>query len=294
MTLAFLPDWVGGPEKWLATTGLSIALWIIGGVLTIRFIRWMGDRYDKRQDRIFQNSDALVESENAKHQRALVDVVVWVLVSIVVIVVAIQCLHRLGVPVSGLVGAGAVFGAALGFGAQQVVRDTLAGMFVVTERQYGYGDVVKLYVTSGGIAEGTVVDVTLRVTRLRTTDGEMLTVPNGQVITVTNQSRDWARSVIDVPVPADADIDKVTDVLDRVGKKFYDDPKWKPLLLDKPQSLGVTDLGLSEVTVRVVARTLPGKQWEVGRALRVKIVQGLAAAGITVGPAAVSGGDQDE
>lgn len=287
-----LPEWSHVWQRWLATSGLAIALWIIGGILMVRFIRWMGAIYDRRQDRLFHASDELVVSEQSKHQRALVDVVVWTVVSIVVIAVILQCLHIARIPLTGLVGAGAVLGAAIGFGAQQVVKDTLAGLFVVTERQYGYGDVVRLYVTSGGIAEGTVADVTLRVTRLRTSDGEMLTVPNGQIITVTNQSREWARSVIDVPVPADADIAKVTDVLDNVGEAFYKDPRWHPLMLDKPESLGVTNLGLSVLTVRVVTRTLPGKQWDVGRALRVKIVQGLAEAGITVSESAAAGADK--
>ena len=97
-----------------------------------------------------------------------------------------------------------VLGAALGFGAQRVVQDILAGFFIITERQYGFGDTVRLAITgSSEDAEGIIEDVTLRVTRMRNSDGEVITVPNGQIVKATNLSKDWARAVIDVPVPGD-------------------------------------------------------------------------------------------
>ncbi|WP_448221685.1 mechanosensitive ion channel family protein [Gordonia iterans] len=291
-----LPGWTNAWEKWFATSGLNIVLWIIAGILVIRFVRWMGNRYDLRASHRFDNSDAIVQSEDAKHQRALVDVVVWTLIALIVVVVLLHVLTVFGIQFSTLVGPSAVVGAALGFGAQRIVQDVLAGFFVVAERQYGYGDVVRLTVTGTSIAEGTVEDVTLRVTRLRTSDGEMITVPNGQIIKVNNLSREWARAVVDVPVPADADITQVTETLTAVGKAFYRDPKWNRLLLDAPEPLGVTNLELDSVTVRMVARTLPGKQFDVSRALRVRIVAALARSGITVAakvpaPAGDEGGE---
>ena len=104
-----------------------------------------------------------------------------------------------------LVAPAAVLGAALGFGAQRVVQDLLSGFFVITEKQYGFGDLVAL--TVAGIAapaEGTVEDVTLRVTKLRSSDGEVFTIPNGQIVKTMNLSKDWARAVIDIPVPTTA------------------------------------------------------------------------------------------
>ncbi|MFT4086542.1 MAG: mechanosensitive ion channel family protein [Gordonia sp. (in: high G+C Gram-positive bacteria)] len=271
-------------EFTLATVILPAALWIIGGVLAARFIRWITNRYDMRIEHRFHNSDAIVETEDAKHRRALVDVISWTLIAIVGVVVFLQVLELFNIKTSSLVGPTAVIGAALGFGAQRVVQDILAGFFVVAEHQYGYGDMVRLTVTGTSMAEGTVEEVTLRVTRLRTSDGEMITVPNGQIIKVNNMSREWARAVVDVPIPADADISTATDVLKTVGRKFFENPTWHKLLLDAPTPLGVTDMELDYVTVRMVARTLPGKQFEVSRALRVAIVQALASNGITVAP----------
>ncbi len=275
---------IGRLYRWLATSGLEILIWVLGALLVIRFIRWSAAKYVGRIEDQFTNSDLIVQTEDAKHRRALIDVVAWTLIVIVVIIVIIHSLSVLGVPITGLAGPGAVLGAALGFGAQRVVQDVLAGFFVVAEKQYGYGDVVNLTCTSSTVAEGTVEDVTLRMTRLRTSEGEVITVPNGQIITATNLSKDWARSVVDVPVPADADISTVNDTLAQVGKDFYAEERWHDLLLDAPSPLGVTSLELDSVTVRMVTRTLPGKQFEVSRALRIAIVQALAREGISVAP----------
>ncbi|WP_290852868.1 mechanosensitive ion channel family protein, partial [Gordonia sp. (in: high G+C Gram-positive bacteria)] len=221
---------------------------------------------------------------------ALVDVITWTLVALTAAAVA---LHILGlwIPRSSLVGLSAVVGAALGFGAQRIVQDLLAGFFIIAEHQYGYGDVVNLSVTGGLEAEGTVEDVTLRVTRLRNSDGELIIVPNGQMIKATNLSKDWARAVVDVPIPLDADINEVNTALREVGQAFYESPKWQRLLLDAPTPLGITNLELDSATVRMVARTLPGQQFEIGRALRGDIIYGLARHGIFVQatPQAVGG-----
>ncbi|GEE03913.1 mechanosensitive ion channel protein MscS [Gordonia spumicola] len=279
-----LPSWMRTWEKWLAVDFVSILLWVIGAMLVIRFIRWGADSYSRRTVTKFENSDDIVQSEDMKHRRALVDVVAWTLISLVVVIVGLRMLST-WVTTSSLVGLSAVLGAALGFGAQRIVQDVLAGFFIIAEHQYGYGDVVKLSV-SGGDAEGTVEDVTLRATRLRSVDGELITVPNGQMIKSTNLSKDWARAVVDVPVPVDADINVVNDTLREVGQRFYADPKWNRLLLDPPTPLGVTNFELDSVTVRMVARTLPGQQFGVGRALRSDIVFELWQHGVDASGAA--------
>ncbi|WP_232715481.1 mechanosensitive ion channel family protein [Gordonia metallireducens] len=273
---------IGRVYVWLATNGLEIVIWILGAVLLARVIRWFAGKYANRVESRFSTSDLIVQTEDAKHRRALVDVVAWSLIVGIAIVVIVHILGVFGIPLSGLTGPTAVIGAALGFGAQRIVQDILAGFFVVAEKQYGYGDVVNLTVTGNAPAEGTVEDVTLRVTKLRTTEGEVITVPNGQIIKATNLSKDWARAVVDVPVPSEADIGLVNDTLDRVGRQFYELPRWHDLLLDAPSSLGVISLELDSITVRMVTRTLPGKQFEVGRALRVHIIRALAREGITV------------
>ncbi|HEX5882596.1 MAG TPA: mechanosensitive ion channel domain-containing protein [Actinomycetota bacterium] len=132
-----------------------------------------------------------------------------------------------------------MLGAALGFGAQQVVRDLIAGTFIVLERQYGYGDVV--HISAVGFTEGatgTIEEVALRTTRLRTLNGEVVIVPNGQIVQVTNLSRDWARAVVDVPLPVEVDVMRASEPLRKVGEEAFDDEALRPLLLDPPTVMG--------------------------------------------------------
>ncbi|MBN1094276.1 mechanosensitive ion channel family protein [Blastococcus sp. TML/M2B] len=275
---------------WLSGRGLEVVLIVLGSVLLARFVGWVGSRVTQGIDERSTGGDALVRSEAAKHRHSLTQVVTWTAVVLIYAVAVFFVLDRLGVPVTGLVAPATVLGVGLGFGAQRVVGDVLAGFFIITERQYGFGDVVSIQVVGGGDpATGTVEDVTLRVTRVRSANGEVVTVPNGQIVKVVNLSRDWARAVIDVPVPSDADVNRVNEILREVGRDAFRDPAMRPLLLDPPTVMGVESLGLDEVNVRVVARTLPGKQFEVGRDLRVRIVLAFRDQGMQVVPPPAAG-----
>ncbi|MGR7024344.1 mechanosensitive ion channel family protein [Geodermatophilus sp. URMC 62] len=271
---------------WLAGRGLEIVLIILGSVLLARFVTWVGRRITDRIDARSTGGDVLVRSEAAKHRHSLTQVITWSLVVLVYTVAAFYVLERLGVPVTGLVAPATVLGVGLGFGAQRIVGDVLAGFFLITERQYGFGDVVSIQVVGGGDpADGTVEDVTLRITRLRSADGEVVTVPNGQIVKVVNLSRDWARAVVDVPVPTTADVNRVNEILREVGRQAFGDAGLRRLLLDEPSVMGVESIDLEQVNVRVVARTLPGRQFEVGRDLRERIVLAFRRAGLTLTPA---------
>src|SRR5215213_2497878 len=186
---------------WLSGTGLEVVLIVLGSILLARFVGWVSGRIDRRSS----GGDALVRSEAAKHRHSLTQVLTWVAIVLIYSISIFFVLDRIGVPVTGLVAPATVLGVGLGFGAQRIVGDVLAGFFIITERQYGFGDVVSISVTGASEpATGTVEDVTLRVTRMRSSNGEVVTVPNGQIVKVVNLSRDWARAVVDVPVPAGA------------------------------------------------------------------------------------------
>jgi len=272
--------WHGEIGEWILTRGLSIVLLLIGAVLTARFISWIAKRISSRIDANFQESDALVRSESAKHRQAVASVISYLAIALLAVMVVVQVTDILAIPVSSLVAPAAVLGAALGFGAQRVVQDLLSGFFIITERQYGFGDLVQLTLGSSNDAMGTVEEVTLRVTKLRTSEGEMYTIPNGQIMKSLNLSKDWARAVIDIPVPATADLAKVNTVLGEVCEAAPEDPGLNELLLDKPKLMGVESIELDTVNLRMVARTLPGKQFEVGRKLRLLVVAALTRAGI--------------
>ena len=278
--------WHGELGESVLTKTMSIALLIIGAVLASRFIRWLAGRISRRIDAGFQESDALVRTESSKHRQAVSSVISSVAIALLGVMVMVEITDILAIPVSSLVAPAAVIGAALGFGAQRLVQDMLAGFFIITEKQYGFGDLVQLTLGSSNDAMGTVEDVTLRVTKLRTSEGEMFTIPNGQIMKTLNLSKDWARAVIDIPVPSSADLKKVNDVLHGVCDAAPDDKTIHDLLLDKPKLMGVESIELDTVNLRMMARTLPGKQFEVGRRLRLLVIAALSKAGIASAVAA--------
>jgi small conductance mechanosensitive channel len=274
-----MPTTLEDLTHWLLTKGLHVVLVVLFTVITTRLIRWLAGRISNRLTK-GDERDASVRSETVKHGQAVASVISSVAISVLYVVVAVDIANQLGLPLGSLVAPAAVLGAALGFGAQRIVQDLLSGFFLITEKQYGFGDLVELTVNGGGTARGTVEDVTLRVTKLRTSDGEMYTVPNGLIVKSLNLSKDWARAVVDIPVPTAADLNRVNDVLSDVTKAAMQDNGLPDLLLDEPSLMGVESIEVDTVNLRMVARTLPGKQFEVGRELRALVVSALRRADI--------------
>lgn len=190
------------------------------------------------------------------------------------IVALLMILDLLGIDTKALLGGAAVLGLAVGFGAQNLVRDIITGFFLIYERQYDVGD----YVTIAGVS-GVVEQIGLRTTVLRDWSGDVHTVPNGLVEKTTNSSRRGARALVEVPVSYTADLRQVIDILERVCAQAA---KELPVIREGPKVLGVKQLGESGVVLLVWARTEPLSQWSVERELRLRIKQALDIAGIEV------------
>jgi moderate conductance mechanosensitive channel len=270
-------------SRWARGDLLVIAMLVLGAILLTRVAEWVRDRVTARIDASARETDELVRSETAKHRHVVAEVVTWMTLAVMYVVAAVLIVQRLGVPLAGLVAPAAFLSAALGFGLQRFVQDIGAGFFITGERQYGFGDLVRI--AASGVQQpvtGTVEEVTLRVTRIRSVSGEVITTPNGQIIQVTNLSRDWARAVIDVPVPATVDVSRVTEILRKVGDDAYGDEELRQVLLDPPTVMGVEKIEVDTFSVRMVARTLPGKQFDVGRELRARVTSAFRREGIHV------------
>jgi moderate conductance mechanosensitive channel len=184
-------------------------------------------------------------------------------------------LGDLGINLAPLLASAGVVGIAVGFGAQNLVRDYLSGIFMLVEDQYGVGDVI----TVGG-ATGTVETVTLRITRLRDVNGIVWHIRNGAIEQVGNESQGWARAVIDFPVPYEADLSTIRTILSDAAETLWSEPSWRMVMLEKPEVWGAQEVSSAEVTMRIVVKTAPLRQWEVGRELRARVKAALDAAGI--------------
>jgi small-conductance mechanosensitive channel len=239
-------------------------------------------------EEIAQDSDVVATAEAAAVvERAMIDerrkqrvralgAILRSATSITIFAIAgVDILSDLGINLAPLLASAGVVGIAIGFGAQNLVRDYVSGIFMLLEDQYGVGDSVTF-----GDATGTVENVTLRVTRLRDTNGVLWHIRNGSIEQVGNESQGWARAVIDYPVPYEADLATITRILSEAAQAMWDEPAWRAVMLDEPEVWGAQQVTSDEVTMRIVVKTAPLRQWGVEREMRVRLHAALDAAGI--------------
>lgn len=193
-------------------------------------------------------------------------------------VILVMILAQVGINIAPILASAGVLGLAIGFGAQSLVKDFLAGIAMMVEDQYGVGDVVTLGTTSP--VSGTVESVGLRVTRIRDVTGTVWYVPNGQILQVGNSSQEWARTVLDIVVGYDEDVQRVKRILNEVSHDFRREAEFKRKVLEDPEVWGVESMTAEGVTIRVVLKTRPLEQWTVARALRERIKQRFDSEGI--------------
>jgi moderate conductance mechanosensitive channel len=184
-------------------------------------------------------------------------------------------LGEFGVALAPVLASAGIAGLAIGFGAQNLVRDFLSGMFMLLEDQYGVGDIVDL-----GSANGTVEAVGLRITTVRDGNGTVWYVRNGEILRVGNKSQGYAVAVADLPLAHTADLAQAAEIAARVATEVADDPRVAEHLLDQPEVVGIEKVGPEGVTFRVQARTTPGQQFGVQRVLITALAEGFDRAGL--------------
>ncbi len=203
--------------------------------------------------------------------------VVQIAGSVIAIIAVLMALQLFGIDIGPAVAGLGVVGIAVGFGAQAVVRDWLAGIFIVLENQYSQGDVVRI----AGV-EGVVEDFSLRRTTLRDIDGTAHTVPNGQILVTSNITRVRAPVTLEINIDAGADSDRAGEIIDRVGQELQADPAWRDRVLEPPMVVDVAAAEGAPVKLKVLAKARAGDQVTVGDELRQRVLAGLAEAGIAV------------
>ena len=182
-----------------------------------------------------------------------------------------------GLDITPLLASAGIAGIAIGLGAQNLVKDWLAGFFILLENQFSVDDVIKV-----GEHSGLVEKMDLRRTVLRTLDGSVVVIPNGDIRIVTNLTKEWSRVVMDVGISYEEDIDRAVEVLRAVGEELYEDEEIGKMVVEPPQVLGVEALGEYQVVIRMLVKTLPLQQWTVGRALRARIKKAFDREGISI------------
>lgn len=218
---------------------------------------------------------ALVDERRKQRVRALGAILRSAASVTIFSIAGFAVLGDLGINLAPLLASAGVVGVAIGFGAQNLVRDYLSGIFMLVEDQYGVGDVITV-----GDATGTVENVTLRITRVRDVNGIVWHIRNGAIETVGNESQGWARAVVDFPVPFEADLVTIRNVLQATGDAMWNEPTWRAVMLEAPEVWGAQEISSDEVVMRIVAKTAPLRQWEVEREMRARVKAALHQAGI--------------
>jgi moderate conductance mechanosensitive channel len=267
-TCAAVYDWTGNETlargaTWLIGKPLAILVIVLGAVL----VRWLASKAIDRVVRRAANTPLPGNrhgfNRRAQRAKSLGSLLKSITTTVVFGIAFVMALSELGLNVAPILASAGVLGLAIGFGAQNLVKDFLSGVMMMIEDQYGVGDEVDL-----GEAVGTVEHVALRVTRVRDVDGTVWYVRNGEILRVGNASQNWARTVLDINVSYDEDLRKVREVLQEVAHGLWDDEDYKDVILEEPEVWGVQALTPDWVTVRVTLKTAPLKQWGVAREMR--------------------------
>jgi small conductance mechanosensitive channel len=255
---------------------LKIAIVVVVAIIAAR----LGARLAKRIVNSIGTQSALyIASPRAEQRMQTIGGVAASLVRIAVWAIAVMyTFDLLEFNLGPLIAGASIIGVALGFGAQSIVRDFLSGFFILVEDQYGVGDVV----TVADKVTGTIEEVNLRVTRLRSVDGTVWFVPNGEIRTVGNAAREWARALVDVVLPYSADSTAALAAITEEAEAFSRDPDWSAALIEPPEVWGVESIEATGLTVRVAVKTDASRRPAVARVLRGRIGERLRRDGIIV------------
>jgi moderate conductance mechanosensitive channel len=270
----------GEAASWFAdlvsrATGPAIAIGVIIllALLALRLLRMLVSR---AVTRIMERHD-----QPARELKLKADTLANVIESlgrmIIMLIATMMVLSNVGLDIAPLLASAGVAGLAIGFGAQSLIKDFISGFFILLEDQFGVGDVI----TVNG-ATGTVENLSLRRTSMRALDGTVITIPNGEILQVSNLTKDWARAVLDIDISYDDDIDHAIEVISRELEGIETDEKIGHVIIAPAEVLGVTALGAYQVTIRAWVKTKPMEQWGVQRELFKRLKQALDRNGITI------------
>jgi small-conductance mechanosensitive channel len=291
--------WLSGVVAWLANAPLRILLILLIALIARMLLRRTIDSLARGatngktprllrplKERAPQTMGALISERRQQRAETIASVMKSITSFVVFGLAAMLILGEIGIDLGPIIASAGIVGVAIGFGAQNLVKDFLSGVFMMLEDQYGVGDIVDL-----GPATGTIESVGLRVTTLRDVNGTVWYVRNGEINRVGNSSQGFAVAVVDTPLAYSVDIETATAVLGRVA---LDAATTEPLsedVLEPPEVLGVDKVTPENITIRLTVKVRAGRQWAVQRALRARIMVALEEAGVEP-PLARFGGQQ--
>jgi small conductance mechanosensitive channel len=262
-------------NRWLAQHGGKIALLIVLGVAIILGATLAIPKAIRTA--VLRSRAEQTDEEINKRAETLSSVLTAAVQVVVILVIGFMLLSELGINITPILTGVGVVGIAIGFGAQSLVKDIIAGLFIIMENQYRKGDVVRI-----ADVAGLVEDINLRRTILRDLDGIVHVVPNGEIRVASDFTKGWSRVNMNISVSYNTDLEKAIAVINRVGAELAREPQWAPLILTPPQALRVDKLGDSGIEIKILGDTKPIEQWKVMGELRLRLKKAFDEEGIEI------------
>ena len=250
-------------SPWILSHGIKIILIAVGTYFLNRFL---SHAIEKIVRTAVVSDKYLSKEAEEKREDTLIRIFTWSGKILILFVAILTILQEIGIPIAPILAGAGIIGIAVGFGGQYLIKDIISGFFFILENQYRVGDVVNFDGT-GGLVE----DISLRMTTLRDLDGTVHHIPHGEITKVANLSKDFARINLNIGIAYAANLDQVIKIVNEVGDKLSQDPKWKEFIIKSPQFLRVEDFADSSVVIKILGETQPLKQWEVTGELRKRI-----------------------
>jgi len=260
-----------GAGEWVSLAGAGVLVLLLVG-LGLVVVKLIADR----MLRMMRKIEDLGE-EREQQLSTLVHTFRWATNIAILIMALLMLLGRFGVPITPLLTGAGVAGLAISLGAQTLIKDLIGGFLIVVENQYAVGDVIEVQHVSGVVEK-----LTLRATSLRDLAGRLHVVPNGEVRIVSNVTKQWSRALIEVGVAYEEDLDRVLRVMEEIGRRLVEDPEVGPQLIGEPEVSGPISLDDWAITMRLMAKTQPGKHWDVGREIQKRILTTFEREGISM------------
>ena len=259
-------------RSFLEKSVMSVSIIFVGLILFLMMKLGL-----KQFERLITRKDQIRENEMVLRMKTLSKLFSWLGAIAIACVVFYMILENFGFNVAPLLAGAGIIGLAFGFGGQYLIRDLINGLFILIEGQYRINDVVKI-----GEYGGLVEDINLRITTLRDLQGRVIIVPNGEIKTVVNYTREFAQALLNIGVAYKENVDKVMDIIKAVGKEMREDRYFGKLILDNLEMLGVDDFADSAVIIKFRIKTLPIKQWEVMREFRRRLKNRFDELGVEI------------
>ena len=272
--LASIADAWPAVRDWLLSTGLKIGITLIIAIVVTWLASFFIRKAWRQADKKAKAPEDIARAKRLKTVlstlRVAVGIVIWVIAGITI-------MGQLKISIGPILAGLGVVGVAVGFGAQNLVKDFLAGVFIIVENQLRVGDIVRIE-----DAMGTVENITLRITQIRGLNGHLYTVPNGEIKMVENMTFKWSRAIVKVGVGYGSDIGKVIKALQKAASDIKDDEEWGRYVMEPPLIKAIDDFAASSLDVSLWIKTHPAQQWDVGRKARRYIKKRFDEAGIEI------------